>query len=325
MSQEIKYTGSFADDTGLNNLWSNIWNTDPTKWLPPNEAERQLMSAKSLTTAGQNEFIDSSIHKLGGQKRTPTTMFTTPQQNGVGFGINPNQSTGTASTVGLVNSGTSSPQYMPQDAAWKALVDGTSQMPAIPANDPVRMYQSANGLVVDGKVGPNTYNSMLQSDPALAAQYKNSPYLSGSGSSGSTTGGATDIPQFSSMYVGDPSKAYTTEALALQTAPSPTPQGGEGFWSGLTSMFDDSYLKNADGSLMTDAQGNNVIGTSTGDKWGGLLSGVTTGLNAYGMFEQLGQMDTRLDQGQQALNLSRDEYEENLRHRNAIAAQNRGA
>lgn len=306
MSQEIKYEGSFLEDTGLNKLWGNLWNADPAKLLPPNEAERQLMSAKYMSNAGQNEFINNSIQKLGGQKRTPTTMFTTPQQSGVGFGINPNQSTGTASTIGLVNSGTTPPQYMPQDAAWGALVDGTSQMPAIPANDPVRTYQSANGLVVDGKVGPNTYNSMLQNNPALAAQYKNSPYLSGSGSITAAVSPVQAMPveaaptqMFSSMYGGNPAEAYGTEALASQTAPI------EG------------------GSSMMDFFG---LGDMTGKDWMGAGFGAAQlGLGAYGMFKGLDQMDTRLDQGQQALNLNREEYDENLRHRNAIVSQNKGA
>ncbi|CAL9957168.1 hypothetical protein VPHD292_0026 [Vibrio phage D292] len=61
------------------------------------------------------------------------------------------------------------------------------------------------------------------------------------------------------------------------------------------------------------------------DLWTGAAGATQLGLGAYGMFKGLDQMDTRLDQGQQALDLSRDEYEENLRHRQAIVSQNKGA
>lgn len=79
------------------------------------------------------------------------------------------------------------------------------------------------------------------------------------------------------------------------------------------SMFDS--LKSAVGlESMTNAD---LLGMG-----GSILQG---GLGAYGMFKNLDQMDTRLDQGQQQIDLSRDEYEENLRHRKSIVNQNKGA
>ncbi|AUR97287.1 coil containing protein [Vibrio phage 1.238.A._10N.261.52.F10] len=64
---------------------------------------------------------------------------------------------------------------------------------------------------------------------------------------------------------------------------------------------------------------------SSKDIYSGLAATAQLGLGAYGMFTGLDQMDTRLDQSQQSIDLQRDEYEENLRHRRAITEQNKRA
>lgn len=82
-----------------------------------------------------------------------------------------------------------------------------------------------------------------------------------------------------------------------------------------------TWATTADGSGSLD-----MFSGLTGKDWlQGLGGAAQLGLGAYGMFRGLDQMDTKLSQGQQALDLSRDEYTENLRHRNAIVAQNKGA
>lgn len=107
---------------------------------------------------------------------------------------------------------------------------------------------------------------------------------------------------FTSMYGGNPAEAYSAEALASQTAP-------------IEGTADSFNLMEFFG--LSDMTGKDMLA--------GAGAALQTGLGAYGMFKGLGQMDTRLDQGQQQINLSRKEYEENLRHRQAIVAQNKGA
>lgn len=96
---------------------------------------------------------------------------------------------------------------------------------------------------------------------------------------------------------------------------------------------DDSAMAFTGGSLDENANsltdkgaGTGMFADMKGKDWLGAGFGtVMTGLGAYNMFRGLDQKDTQLDQGQQALDLTREEYAENLRHRQAIVAQNRGA
>lgn len=76
---------------------------------------------------------------------------------------------------------------------------------------------------------------------------------------------------------------------------------------------------------------NNMFGLegtdrmSAGDLAGGVGSLVTGGLGAYGMFETLNQGQERVDQGWANYDLRKDAFDEDMRHRKAVVAQNKGA
>ncbi|MGL5156314.1 MAG: hypothetical protein ACRC9H_15545, partial [Aeromonas veronii] len=91
---------------------------------------------------------------------------------------------------------------------------------------------------------------------------------------------------------------------------------------------DQQYLKNQDGSLMVDDNGNNIIDpnqrtwTDIGAVAGGLAN---TAMAAYGMFTGFDQGQQQLDTQRGQLNLMREKYAEDKRKNQAIVAQNRGA
>lgn len=99
-----------------------------------------------------------------------------------------------------------------------------------------------------------------------------------------------------------------------------------------TADFDD-YVQS--GTAAKNGVNTDVLdpsATDTGSMFGdftskdiasGLFDVAGLGLSAYGMFEQLDQGQQRIDTGNAQLQLSRDEYNENLRQRQAVAAQNK--
>ena len=88
------------------------------------------------------------------------------------------------------------------------------------------------------------------------------------------------------------------------------------------------YLRNNNGSLMVDAQGNNIVDTS-GRSWNDIGAGVKgaadIGMGLYGMFTGFDQNQHQLDTQRGQLNLMREKYAEDKRKNQAIVAQNRGA
>lgn len=62
---------------------------------------------------------------------------------------------------------------------------------------------------------------------------------------------------------------------------------------------------------------------STGDIAQGIAGGLQAGVGAYGIFKDIGFQQERLDQGRDALRLNQDQYQEQLRSKNAVIAQNR--
>ena len=88
------------------------------------------------------------------------------------------------------------------------------------------------------------------------------------------------------------------------------------------------YLKNSDGSLMVDANGNNIVDTS-GRTWGDIGAGVKgaadIGIGLLDMFTRKDQNQHALDTQRGQLNLAREKYAEDKRKNQAIVAQNRGA
>lgn len=91
---------------------------------------------------------------------------------------------------------------------------------------------------------------------------------------------------------------------------------------------DQQYLKNQNGSLMVDDNGNNIVDpsqTTWGDVGAGLLGTAQLGLGAYGMFTGMDQQQQALDTQRGQLNLMREKYAEDKRKNQAIVAQNWGA
>ena len=88
------------------------------------------------------------------------------------------------------------------------------------------------------------------------------------------------------------------------------------------------YRKNSDGSLMVDANGNNIVDTS-GRTWGDIGAGVKgaadIGIGLLDMFTRKDQNQHALDTQRGQLNLMREKYAEDRRKNQAIVAQNRGA
>lgn len=101
---------------------------------------------------------------------------------------------------------------------------------------------------------------------------------------------------------------------------------------GMANHTDGSYVGNplhatpATSNFLSDTMfGGATEGMTNKDLFTGLGSAAQIGLGAYGMFQGIGQRNEALDQGWAKIGLAQDEYNENLRQRQAITAQNRNA
>lgn len=195
-------------------------------------------------------------------------------------------------------------QFAPSTSSpsWGAMFGQTNpvnaQTPAYgsPAAAPTTMkdLQLALGTTPDGIAGPQT----LAAAQRMGQVDTYNQLLSSPTSNAVVSTGSPADPQFQSLMQG----------IAGHT---------DGSWTG------NPDLATSNGTGFMDMFGLGDM--TTKDLWTGAAGAAQLGLGAYGMFKGLDQADTRLNQGQQALDLSREEYDENLRHRQAIVSQNKGA
>lgn len=148
---------------------------------------------------------------------------------------------------------------------------------------------------------PYAGNPALQKSPATSPQVQASP-------------ANKPTPDFNSLFTG------TNNIDGTQTI-----QDAQGNW---VNAVDPS--QNVQSTSWMDSL-NNMFGLegtdrmSAGDLAGGVGSLVTGGLGAYGMFETLNQGQEQIDQGWANYNLKKDAFDEDMRHRKAVVAQNKRA
>ncbi len=104
--------------------------------------------------------------------------------------------------------------------------------------------------------------------------------------------------------------------------PAPTIAAPQG------NMFTNFMNKNIQPMVIDPTTGQSVPNPelyTNGDIAQGIGSIAQAGIGAYGMFKGLDMQQQQIDQGRDALNFSREQYDEKLRHSAAIRNQNRGA